>query len=354
MVRFLDSFSHYSTAFIGRKWTGVPDVGRGSRSIVVGAGRCKQNALQLSANTIGSGDGPSLHLPYAGLTSGTMSAGYRLAGENFNTSGGIFFLYKNGTMYGDQIAGLNVDSNGTLVVIRGSVTGEVEVTRSLKAIQDNSWHHIGWSFTIDPSAGRAVVYVDGDMSNPWIDFTGNTGASGGYTDLSVLRYSSTEGGGTTQQLCDFFWGDSINDYKGDTRVYARLPNADGATLQWSPKTGTSHYAMVDENPPDDGTTYNSSLTVGNIDTYKFPVIGIPSGVVYAVQVVPMMMKTDVGFRGVTPVIRQGGINYVVGTQQALSDGNFLYYPQCFEQDPISAAWTVDTAVNDEFGVEESG
>jgi hypothetical protein len=283
-----------------------------------------------------------------------MMAGYRLAGDNFLEPGVIFALYKNGGMYSKQVAALGIQSNGTLVLLRSTGAQGTEVTRSLKAISDSSWHHIAWSFTIDPSAGRAIVYVDGDVANPWIDFTGNTGVSGGYTDLSVLRYNSPTGGGTTQQMCDFAWGDAITDYKGDVRVYGRLPNADGTTLQWTPNSGVTHYTQVDENPPDNGTTFNSNLPVGNIDTYKFPVIGIPSGVVYAVQVNPMMAKTDVGFRGATPVIRQGGINYVVGTQDAIADGQYLWYPQCFETDPTGAAWTVSTAVNDEFGIKETG
>lgn len=357
-VRFLDSFSHYGTSNITQKWTGTVDLGRGSRSIVVGGGRCKQNCLQLSANTIGSGDGPALHLPYAGLTSGTMSAGYRLAGDNFNTPGFIFSLYRNGTMYGDSIAGLAIESNGALVAHRGAFgTGSSTYYQySLKAISDTAWHHIAWSFTIDPVVGRFIVYVDGDTANPWIDFTGNTGSSGGYTDLSVLRYNSVSGGGTTQQMCDFFWGDAITDYKGDTRVYARLPNADGAMLQWTPSVGSQHFVNVDENPPDNGVTYNYNTPTGtgNIDTYKFPAIGIPSGTVYAVQVVPMLAKTDVGFRSAATVIRQGGVNYTNATAMAVADGQYLYYPQCYEQDPTSASWTVSTAVNDEFGICQTG
>jgi hypothetical protein len=353
-IKFLDSFSHYGAPNIVQKWTGVPQFSFGSRTIVAAGGRCLQNALQLTANTTGSGDGPSLHLPYAGLTSGTMMGGYKLGGDNFLDNGSIFVLYKNGTLYLNQIASLGIQSNGTLIATRGVPGSETIFATSLKAIQDQSWHHIGWSFTIDPSAGRFTVYVDGDVANPWIDFTGNTGASGGYTDLSILRYSTPSGGGTPQLMCDFAWGDAYTDYKGDTRVYRRLPNADGSTLQWTPKTGITHYNQVNENPPDAGATYNSNLPNGNIDTYKFPAIGIPSGTVYAVQVVPMLMKDNVGFRGVTPVIRQGGVNYVVGSQSAISDGSFLYYPQCFETDPLGAAWTVDTASNDEFGVKQTG
>ena len=45
-----------------------------------------------------------------------------------------------------------------------------------------------------------------------------------------------------------------------------LPSSDGAYLQWTPKTGTTHYTMVDESSCNGTTDYNSTNTVVNRDS----------------------------------------------------------------------------------------
>ncbi len=353
-IRFMDSFSHYGSANLLQKWTTLGELGLGERLIVAGAGRCKQNAFRLRQVNIGSGEGPVWHPPYSGLTEGVMGAGFA-----FNNADGdwsiIYSLMLNGARDNSRVLSLAIASNGTLVLYKGGNGiggGFTEIARSLKAIQDSSWHSIAWTFKTNTSTGASAVYVDGDNANPWFTFSGNTGANS-YTDIQLGQ--SNGGTGGPMFYSDFYYGDAQADLKGDSRVYARLPNADGATLQWTPKSGTAHYLMVDENPPDNGVTYNSNAPggTGNIDTYKFPPIGIPSGTVYAVQVLPMLAKSDVGFRSGASVIRQDGINYT-GSAQAVADGEYLYYFQVYEQDPTGAAWTVDHASNDEFGVAQTG
>jgi len=349
-IKFMDSFSHYGSSNLTQKWTTVGELGLGERLIVTGAGRCLQNAFRLRQVNVGPAQGPVWHPPYAGLTEGVMGAGV-----SFNNADGaysnVFCLMLNGAQDINRTLTLAFASNGTLVLYKYASNVVTELARSVKAINDSSWHSIAWTFKTSTSSGASSVYVDGDNSNPWFTFSGNIG-SNSYTDIQLGQCFGGSGG--PMFYSDFYYGNAQTDLKGDVRVFARLPNADGATLQWTPKTGVTHYTQVDENPPDAGATYNSNLPVGNIDTYKFPAIGIPSGVVYAVQTVPMMMKSDTGFRGATPVMRQAGVNYVVGTQDAIADGSWLYYPQCFETDPTGAAWTVSTAVNDEYGIKETG
>lgn len=356
-IRFMDSFSHYATANIFQKWTVAGDFGFGERLIVPGFGRCKQNAFSLRQTQIGGAEGPVWHVPLPNLTEGVMGAGFwsNNVDNTFNSPTFIYWLMLNGALDGNRVLGLGLNSNGTLTAYSGNngIGGNLTaLATSVKALQQGSWHSIAWTFKLNTSSGATAVYVDGDNANPWFTFSGNTGANS-YTDIQLGQAFGGTGG--PQYYSDFYYGDAQSDLKGDVRVFARVPNADGSTLQWTPKTGSPHFLMVNDNPPDGGATYNSNAPngTGNIDTYKFPTIGIPSGTVYAVQVLPMLQKSDVGFRSAATVIRQGGINYT-GTTQAVADGQYLYYQQVYNLDPTGTPWTVNTAVNDEFGIVQTG
>lgn len=345
-VQFMDSFSHYNTLeAMMAKWTTRID-NFGEYLIIPGGGRCLQNCLQIRQTQIGACSGPVYHPPIASLTEGVLGAGFR--GTSVNSGGTAFFSIFNGDdldVYRALTLGLN--ANGTLTIYTGSFsTPGPPVLRatSLQAIQDLSWHYVELQFKMSTSGGTANVYIDGDHSNPWISFSGNTGANN-YTDFQLGLTGSSP-----LRISDFYYGNAMTDLKGDSRVYARLPNSDGSILQWTPKSGVTHYTQVDESTPDEGTTYNEDRTPGNEDLYGFPAIGIPSGIVHAVQVCPMMIKTDVGFRSVAPVVRIGGIDYI-GATRAIGDGTYLYYLQVWDgNSPDGNPWTVNTASNSEFGV----
>lgn len=349
-IRFMDSFSHYDAAHLFAKWTTAVN-NLGQRNIIVGGGRCLQNALQLVQTQVGICQGPVWHPPFVSLTQGVMGAGMKVTQANVGNPHVIFSLMNGGALESNRVFSALLWSDGTLGMATGYFGvggGFTEVARSAVAIQDDSWHYYEWTFTTSTSAGSGALYLDGN-STPIVTFSGNTGASA-YNNIQLGAVNIGDGAGARSlTFSDFYFGDQMSDRKGDSRVYARLPIRDGSILQWTPKTGLTHFLMVDENPPDDGTTYNQTLGVGNIDLYGFPAIGIPSGTVFAVQTLPMMAKSDTGFRSAATVIRQSGTNYT-GDTKVIADGSYLYYPQVYELDPTGAAWSVSTAVNNEFGV----
>lgn len=56
-----------------------------------------------------------------------------------------------------------------------------------------------------------------------------------------------------------------------------LPKAEGAYLQWTPSTGTTHYSLVDESSCNGTTDYVSTATVGNRDSYVVSTSTVPAG-----------------------------------------------------------------------------
>lgn len=56
-----------------------------------------------------------------------------------------------------------------------------------------------------------------------------------------------------------------------------LPISDGNYLQWTPKSGTTHFTQVDETTCNGATDYNSTTIVGNRDSYGISLSSIPDG-----------------------------------------------------------------------------
>src|SRR3989344_266806 len=76
---------------------------------------------------------------------------------------------------------------------------------------------------------------------------------------------------------------------------ALLPVSDGAYLQWTPKTGTTHYTMVDESSCNGTTDYNSTNTVGNRDSYGVSLASVPNGsTITAIEITPFASRTKTG------------------------------------------------------------
>lgn len=58
---------------------------------------------------------------------------------------------------------------------------------------------------------------------------------------------------------------------------ALLPTAEGTYLQWTPKSGSTHYTMVDESTCNGTTDYVSTTVTGNRDSYQVSLSSIPDG-----------------------------------------------------------------------------
>ena len=114
-----------------------------------------------------------------------------------------------------------------------------------------------------------------------------------------------------------------------------------------PVSPTDSFALVNENPPDDDTTYVESNVTTEQDSFDMDdVSGI--NVILGVQLTVYAKKdTSAGFNH---LVRVGGSNYV-GSDVTLTD-DYTFYMNIWENDPdISSAWTVSGLNAAEFGVE---
>jgi len=241
-------------------------------------------------------------------------------------------------------------SSGKLTLRRGLNTGTLLAT-STTTFNASTWYYLELRATINDSTGAYELRVNGvsDFSASNVD-TRNGGTSGVIDTWSCAPGST---GGIQFTYDDFYIcdtsGSSNNDFLGDCRIDTLLPNGDGNYTQFSPSTGTAHYALVDETTPNT-TDYNYSSTAGDRDSYTFPdLAGLVSPTVYGVQIDAYMTKADAGTRTVSTMSRLSGTNKD-GATVVLSAGSYAYVSQIQETDPASAAWTESNVNAAEFGV----
>jgi hypothetical protein len=328
-LRFMDSFSHYATAQLPLKWfsassyAGIAAGGRwGSGCLQLGGGSVVWQAASAQPTwTVGvafqcvvAAD----ERPIAILDSGTVQIDVRR---------------DNSTGY------LSVTRNGTVLA-----TGATATSLGL-------WYYLELQATINSTTGSYTLRINGvtelTATNVNTQATGN--ASANQVRISAGgNYGAFYSWFDDVYICDGM-GSVNNTFLGDVRIQALLPTSDGANHAWTPSSGSDHYPLVNEVPPDGDTSYVGSSTVGQVDEYGMTTIAVSTGTVAGVQTLLYARKDDAGTRTIAPVVREGGTDYV-GTAVSLGT-SYAYFPQIYEQDPAtSAAWTIAGIGADSFGV----
>jgi len=229
--------------------------------------------------------------------------------------------------------------------------GTVLGSPSTQNVVVNTWYYFEVLATINPSAGVLTFRVTtpaGAMN--WLNVTGvNSSATGSsLTDGIAIRMPS----GYEAWIDDLYIlntsGTRNNAFLGECRIMTVFPFQDGFNLQWTTSSGTNHWDRVSENPGDDDSTYNSTATVGNIDTYDMANI-TPPGAILGVQTVLTARKDDPGARQMIVETRSGGVNRDGVVTQSLNS-NYLIFREIMETDPAtSAPWTASGLNATEFG-----
>lgn len=260
-------------------------------------------------------------------------------------SSGHIYLRRLGTnaiaLYrGNPGAGDVNNPNGTQIAV------------SVAGVLDSNWHYVEVYAVIHATTGRLTVRVDGATV---IDFTGNTRNGGTSTNIDGVRFRTGRytGGSTAISIDDLYICDTAgtvnNTFLGDVRVQSMTPNAAGSSTQLTPTGSANNYANAAE-VPYNNTTYNSSSTVGQRDTYALSDLAISTTTILATQSVAHMQKSDAGTANAKVALKSGGGVYYDATQSLGTSPTV--YVQLRETDPAtSAAWTVGNANALEAGME---
>lgn len=342
-LQLIEGFDHAgSAALYGLKgWLSA--FGGGGAAVFDTGGRISGKCLRLNS-------GVNLAQFYKLLPSSysTLIVGFALNHQpGANASQVLFYLKSSGT----QVVALNINSTTRKLEVRNAANTLIK-TGDFQYLAD-TWNYIEFKVVIAGAAGTIQVRANGvdDIET----FTGNFGSA----NIGEIYFAGQTSGGAQNAFYDDVYvldtsgSAPNNDFIGDVRVETLAPSAAGNSTVWTPNTG-ANYAAVDEMTgtyPDGDTTYISSATPGDIDTYTYADLAAPTDyAVFGVQTNLYARKDDAGTRQVAPVIRQAGTDHL-GTTRTLST-SYVYYSEIFGQDPTAADWTVATVNADEFGVKE--
>lgn len=275
---------------------------------------------------------------FAPLSTWIIGFGYKK--DNSFTEGVVAFM-DGGTNQFD----IRVDGSGLLYATQNGnfIAGSNGTTTLLNGV----WYYIEVKGTINTTTGSVEVMVNGvqdiNVTNVNTQTTGNA-ASNNFRFFPLSSYCEYD----DVYICDTT-GAVNNDFLGDNRVEAIMPTGAGANTDWTPLT-PPNFSEVNEIPPDGDTSYVSSNTPGNVDTYAFGnLTGITTGI-KGLQVNILNRKDDAGSREIAPVVRSGGTDYTGNTFAVLD--NYSTAVQVYEEDPdTSAAWLVAGVNAAEFGQE---
>ena len=280
------------------------------------------------------------------------------SGNNSDLTANLFGVYTDNGATGHLY--LRRLSTNALALYRGdpgsgtffSPSGSLIASTSAGTL-DGNWHYIEMYATINATTGQVTVRVDGRQV---INFTGNTKNGGTSTNIDAIRFRTgryVSSPNCVISIDDFYVCDATgvvnNTFLGDVRVQSMLPNAAGSSTQLAPTGSANNYANVSE-VPYVSTTYNSSSTVGQRDTYGLSDLTASTTTVYGLQSVAHMQKSDAGAASARVALKSGASVYY-DTTQSLST-SATSYVQMRETDPATAAaWTVTGANALEAGME---
>lgn len=336
-LRMIDSFDHYPTAMLARKWT--------NDSCTISAGNGRRGTASLR---IASPNNTSIWKAFTAHA--TWIVGFSMRVGSFSGSG-------------TQVAGLISleDSNSIQTDVRILNTGALRVTRNGTTLATSSpgvivagtTYYIEFKATI-ANSGSYELRLNGAtlLSDTGVDTQNTANATAnvvrigsgmaaiGLSNLDVDDLYICDGSGSTN-----------NDFLGDCRVDCYFPNGNGNSSDFVGNDGNSvdNYALVDETSVNSDTDYVESSNVGDHDTYAFGDISHSPTDIFGVQINMFAKKTDAGYRSIQSVIRSGGSD-TDGTARPLGT-DYTDELQMAETDPdTAAAWTESGFNSAEFGV----
>lgn len=338
---FMDGFDHYATADLQKKWTllganGVISSSEGRRS-----GGCFKNA---------SGAGTSQGYVYrtvAPITTTTLIVGFALevkAGFGGSGPGQEILSFWDGvtTLH----CSVGITAAGAIAAYRnGSSSGVLLGTSAATPIAQDSQNYIEVKATVHDTTGAIEVRVNGVAV---LTLTNVDTRNAGTGQINLIRIGQVNASGGAHYRYDDLYvsdttGSTNNNYLGDVRIDTLYPTSDGNYAQFTPSTGTDHYALVDEATPNT-TDYNDGAAVNDRDSYGMGnLAALSSQTVYGVQVNAAIMKDDAGAKSAATFVRSSSTNGD-GASTALGTSQ-VYVSQVFETDPNgSIAWT-ESSVN---------
>jgi len=331
----IEGFEQYDTPAqvnLSKRWTVTTSLS----SIVTGRAGGSSNAFRTSiVNTFLQISG--------GIATDFLVCGFAIQWQS-SLSNLDLMHFRDGGL--EQIV-LSKTSGGDLRIARGAT--ELEITSGL-GLTSGIWYYIEMKILVHPSAGTYEVRVDGvAVLGP---ATSQNTRSTANNNIDQVRFVSSN---EDEDFDDIYILDDAGsdnvDFLGDCTVETLLPDADGATNDFTPVgSGSTNADRVDDGEnPDDDTTYVHSSTVTDKDLYGFAALQSGIDTIFGVSVGMYVRKEDAGHREIRALARSGTAEVEGPSRQLSVDYN--YVEGIYENDPDGGGDWDEAAVNAaQFGI----
>lgn len=319
-VVFMDGFDSYNGTGVAP--TGVQARWTGAFASLV-AGRFGTGQAATWTNGTGAATSP-LFTAVAGFT-----CGFGVFMTTFSDTARAFTFLAGATVH----VALRFNVDGSITALRDTT---VLGSSAAGVLLGSTWHTVECEVVISDTIGRVTVYVDGVSV---LNLTSQDTRNGATTAVDTFSRVSA---GPTLRLDDLYITDSATKPTAALRIETLYPTSDGATLNWTPSTGVSHFGVVDEAQAST-TDYISASLVGDVDELNMGDLATTPTAIEAVDVVLYALKTDATARTLFPGVKSGAtISDGTAVPLSTTGGRF---DRILAVDPnTSAAWTA-AAVN---------
>lgn len=262
---------------------------------------------------------------FSAVSSFTFVASVRCVGLDSDQN---FAFYSAGT----RMLGFTFNTDRTIGAYRDSTLLGSSATNTIPAT--NTWFTLEIECVIHDTTGSVKVYCDGTLI---LNLTGVDTRNGTPTTVDNWRTNPAATTIGSTDWDDLYIIDSATKPADVYRIETVAVNADGATLNWTPSTGTDHYAVVDELPVST-TDYLQTSTLNDVDELEVGTLSTaPSGIL-AVQAIGFFEKTDVSTRACAVDVKSSS-STGAGTGVNLSTSG-TWVGNLLNTDPAtSTAWT---------------
>ena len=351
---FMDSFDHYATNDLLKKWDYIGGLIYGETEINYSSQRRSNTKyLRLYDHYIEK----DIVDTVTGLDVYSFVVGF--AGMIASSSGSWLEIRLRTSSRNTQIC-VYAGKDGKIKFYVGS--NLIEETPQ-NSIDMNTWFHLETKVFIHPTAGTYEVRLNEVtvLQGSGLNTQANSGE--GIAKIFLNGGDHLVGSGC---IDDFFFLDGNpsddpvnpnNDFLGDSRIDVIYPDSPGTYSQFTPSAG-ANWENVDDPDSipmggdiDDDSTYNESNNVGNKDSYNHDSVIALGTPIFAAAQNSCVRKTDAGRRYIKQLIRSGGVDYLRDTEYYLTDF-YKVTQRPLDVDPdTDLAWTEAKLNSVESGIE---
>jgi len=321
---FLDSFDHHLTAHKTRKWTfGCGDIVTGRHGN--GATQTCKTAFALDYQQMAAG--------CAYKTNGFGNAPIR---------------FQTGFTINQNVINLQHMGDGRLCVYAPSPANKTSAPSDfvmnlnefyyleLKAVISDRKENGKFNVTYEAKVNEETILSGAFEDVPWVNGT-----------MNILTLEGP-GGGYGSVVDDVYATEGV--FLGDIRIGVIRPNGAGYYSQWTPQPAGDHYDQVNDQTPDDNSTYLQGGTPGLVETHEYEDITV-YGEIRAIQTLVCLNKTDAGTASTKSRLRNQAGAETQGLIFYPSETSYLYDRTGYLLNPWTGeAWSENQINTLQFGL----